>query len=67
MVARTRGGAIRATHEPVRAPVIGRTDGGPAHPVSQPLSISSASGRSRRVVLNARPQWIVSLPSQSPK
>ena len=27
------GGASRATREPVRAPVSGRTDGSPAHPV----------------------------------
>ncbi len=30
-----RGGVIRATREPVRAPVIGRTDGRPAHPVAR--------------------------------
>ena len=34
MPARNPGGAIRATREPVRAPIIGRTDARPAQPVS---------------------------------
>ncbi len=49
MPARTRVARTRATREPDRAPVIGRTDGRPAHPVAaQPAAVHSADGAPRR-------------------
>ncbi len=49
MPARTRVARTRATREPDRVPVIGRTDGRPAHPVAaQPAAVRSADGAPRR-------------------
>ena len=48
MPARTRVARIRATREPVRAPVIGRTDGRPAHSVETSSAASAANAARRR-------------------